>query len=275
MATTRGSSANAEGFERVGNVLKRVVSSREIRPGVDAQWIDPEEEQALTTDIATQLSALPTEIKDQDTYRRVVESLPLLKRAEDKVVSFFKEMKEAANRAHKAITTKESAQLKPIVDARSRMSRLKYGYEQEQDRIRRERERELQEIERKRREEEAMAQAAEVADTQPEMAEQIIEQAIAAPTPTVVLPSVTASVEVKGVGRSKPKYVWRFMGAPDHETGWKKLTPEQRQRVMSLIPRQYLMPDESAITAIVNGMSGNVQIPGIEIYDIGSTPVRG
>ena len=47
------------------------------------------ESQALATDIQGQLANLPTSIPDIETYRKVVESLPLLKKAEDKVVAFF------------------------------------------------------------------------------------------------------------------------------------------------------------------------------------------
>ena len=78
------------------------------------------ERQALASDIQAQLASLPTTIPDIDTYRRVVESLPLLKKAEDKVVGFFKDMKQRAYEAHKAITTKEAEQLKsmpPILKA--------------------------------------------------------------------------------------------------------------------------------------------------------------
>lgn len=34
----------------------------------------------------------------------------------------------------------------------------------------------------------------------------------------------------------------------------------------SKLPREYLMPDESAIRAVVNGLKGNTRIPGVEVY---------
>lgn len=263
------------GLEQVGQTLRRVVGASEVRPGVTAQWIDPAEEAELTSDISAQLATLPTTIPDLATYTRVVESLPLLKRAEDKVVAFFKDIKEAAHKAHKAITTKETEQLRPIQSARTRLSQLKYAFEQEQDRIRRERERVAAEAEKQRLEALALEEAAAVADSSPEMAEQIIEQAIAAPAPVVVLQNETAAVAVAGVSKSKPRYVWRYLGAADHEVAWNKLTTDQRARIMALLPREYCMPNESAITKLVTGMDGNIKIPGVEIYDIGSTAVRG
>ena len=106
---------------------------------------------------------------------------------------------------------------------------------------------------------------------------ELIEQAIAAPAPTIVLQSATAAVvnDVQGVGKSKPRWVWRYSGAADHTTAWKDLTPAQRERVLSLMPREYLMPDESRIGKLVTANDGNVKIPGVECFDIGSTSVRG
>jgi len=69
--------------------------------------------------------------------------------------------------------------------------------------------------------------------------------------------------------------VWRYLGAADEEPPWQKLPPEARARIMTLIPREYLCPNESLISKVVTGMDGNVKIPGIEVFDIGSTSVRG
>ena len=105
----------------------RAVVAEFTKVGELVQRFDvPEQErQALASDIKAQLDLLPKEIPNIETYRTVVESLPLLKRAEDRVVLFFRDMKDAAHKAHKLITTKESAQLAPIVAARGRLSQLK------------------------------------------------------------------------------------------------------------------------------------------------------
>lgn len=263
--------ATAQGFEKVGNVLRRVVDSRQLRPGVDAQFVDPEEEQALTTDIQAQLADLPTAITDDATYRKAKESLPILKRAEDKVVSFFREIKDAANKAHKAITKKESEQLTPITQARARLGSLIYGYEQEEDRKRREREREAARVEQERRQAEALEQAAAMSHDEPEMAEQVIEQAIAAPAPVVSLPSTRAAVA--GVSMAEN---WQFCyeGASTGEK-WKDLTSEQRERLLRLLPREVLCPDEAVIGKLVKALKSGTKIPGVRAYDAGSVRVRG
>jgi hypothetical protein len=252
--------------------MPAIAKSSEIRPGVVAQWVDPQEEQALTADISGQLSQLPTVIDSPETYRRAKESLPLLKRAEDKVLGFFVEIKDAAFKAHKAITTKETAQLKPIKDARTRLAGLIFNYESQLERIRRENERKAQEEEQRRRESEAVAEAEALSDQgAPEMAEQVLEHAIAAPSPVVILPS--AAVEVAGVSIREN---WQFLysgGSPGQK--WKDLSDDQRKRVIALIPREFLIPDESAIGRVVKAMKSGTKIPGVQAYDAGTVAVRG
>lgn len=228
-------------------------------------------ERALSTDIQSQLAALPTVIDSPETYRKAKESLPILKRAEEKVVSFFRDMKEAANRAHKAITTKESEKLAPIKKARADLSTLIYGYEREQDRIRREAEQQAADEERRRREDEALKAAEAMAPTSPEVAEQILQQEIAAPAPVVALPSTR--LEVSGVS-IRENWTFVYVGASPGQK-WKDLTDDQRKRALALIPREFLMPDESAIGRVVKAMKSGTKIPGVQAFDAGTVAVRG
>lgn len=228
--------------------------------------------QALSADIHAQLAQLPTSIPDVATCLKAKESLLVLKRAEDKVTGFFKDIKDAAFKAHKAITTKETESLKPIKDARQRLSGLIYGFEQEQDRIRRQREREIAENERRRREAEALEQAQEATTHgSPEMAEQILEQAIAAPPPVVTLP--TTATRVTGVS-SIANWQWRFAGCGTEAT-WESLSTDDRARILALLPREYLRPDEKAITKVVKALKGGTNIPGVDVFDAGTVMVRG
>jgi len=233
--------------------------------------VPEEQSRALSTDIQAQLAQLPTVIDSPETYRKAKESLPLLKRFETKVTDFFKDMKEAAHRAHRAICDKETAQLAPIKHARQNLSSLIYGYEREQDRIRRERERQAAEEERRRREEAALAEAEAVAPDAPEVAEQILEQEIAAPAPVVALPST--NVEVSGVS-TRANWQFVYQGASPGQR-WKDLTDEQRKRVLALLPREFLMPDEAAIGRVVKAMKSSTKIPGVQAFDAGTVAVRG
>lgn len=233
---------------------------------------DEAETRALGADITAQLANLPTAIADQATYIRAKESLPLLKRAEDKVVGFFRDMKKAASDAHRTICAKEKEQLDPIARARQHVSGLIYGWERKQERQRREREREAAEAERRRQEVEALEAAADLqAQGAIEMAEQVIEQAIAAPAPVVALPST--NVTVSGVS-TVANWQWRFTGCA---TGveWDKLAVADQQRIMTLLPAEYHRPDEKAIGKVVKALKGGTRIAGIEAFDAGTVRVRG
>lgn len=240
----------------------------------DVVSLDVPEDQvnALTTDIATQLGALPTVIVDINTYRLAKESLPLLKRAEDRVKTLWGDVKAAAFNAHRLITAKETEQLAPIKVARQRISTLIYDFEREQDRIRREQERALADARRQEQETEALTAAQQLKDQgAPEMADQVIEQAISAPAPVVSVPS--AAVAVAGVS-SRENWQYVYSGAsPGHK--WKDLTDEQRKHALQLLPREYLMPDESAIGRVVKAMKSGTKIPGVQAYDAGTVAVRG
>src|SRR3990167_29817 len=234
-------------FTKVGEIVQRFD-------------VPEQESQALASDIQSQLSGLPTVIADPETYRAAKEALPLLKRAEDKVVNFFRDIKNAAFKAHQAITTKETEQLKPIRDARTRVSSLIYGYEREQERIKRVAELEAARVEQERQQAAALeeAEALEAAGA-PEMAAMVIEQAIAAPTPVIVLPS--EAVEGTGVSMTA-NWQWRFVG-------------DDEERAMRLLPLEYCCADRSKITKVVKAMKKGTQIPGIEVFDAGTVRVRG
>lgn len=234
--------------------------------------VPEKEQQALESDIQAQLAGLPTVITDQDTYAAAKAFLPRLKQAEDKVLLFFRDIKDAAFKAHKAITAKESEHLKPIKTARDRLSRLIYDYERELDRLRREQEL----IESKRLQEQQQAQALEEAVALSdagavEMAEQVVEQAIAVPAPVVVLPS--PAVAVQGVSIAQ-NWQWKFAGCGSG-LSWDQLSQEERERVLRFLPREHMRPDDKAITKIVKAMRGGTRIPGIEVFDAGSVRVRG
>jgi len=239
----------------------------------------PEQEaKALSTEVQAHLANIPTKVTDLETCRRAKESLPLLKKAEDRVVTFFRDIKGASYNAWKAIVAKETEQLKPIQDLRKVLNGEVYRFEQAEQRRREEEARKIAEEERQRLQAQALEEAAALSETAPEMAEQIVEQAIAAPLPTVVLPDTT--VEVEGVS-SQANYKWHFVGTVPNELGetipWKKLTGEQQARIRSLIPRDYMVPDESGITKIVKAMGPGAAklVPGIAVFDAGTVRTRG
>lgn len=254
-------------FTKVSEVVKQITFD-----------VPEQETKALSTEVQRQLASIPTKVIDLETCRRAKESLPLLKKAEDHVILFFRDIKDAAFKAHRAITAKEAEQLKPIQDLRKILNGEVYRFEQAEQRRREDDARRIAEEERQRLQVQALEEAAALSETAPEMAEQILEQAIAAPLPTVVLADTT--VEVKGVS-SQANYRWHFVGTVPNELGetvsWKKLTDDQQARIRSLIPREYLVPDESSITKIVKAMGPTASklVPGISVFDAGTIRTRG
>jgi cation transport ATPase len=121
-----------------------------------------------------------------------------------------------------------------------------------EDRARQQRERE--ERDRRRREDEdraALEAAALEAAGDHALAASIVEEALAAPAPVVVLPDTTAGVEGLTFRR---RWLWRPQNA-------------------ALVPREFLCLDEKKIGAYVRAMKGSGAIPGLEIYCV-DDPVR-
>lgn len=117
----------------------------------------------------------------------------------------------------------------------------------------------------------ALEEAAALSGIAPEMAEQIVEQAIAAPAPAITLPP--RRIDVAGVSSSE-NWQFKYAGCASG-LDWDKLPTEDRERVMRLLPREYLRPDEKAIGKVVKALKGSTRIPGVEVFDAGTVRVRG
>jgi hypothetical protein len=169
-----------------------------------------------------------------------------------KVRAFFAPMKTAAHALHKAICARENAVVGPFeqVDAGLRKG-IQAFTQAEQQRIRAEEQRLAEE---RRREDQArvLAEAAALEQAgESAMAEAVVEQAIAAPVTTVVLPTVKSQV----VGlKTRTEYGFR-------------ITNEK------LIPREYMTVDEKKIGAVARAMKCTTTVPGIEFYS-SEVPVR-
>lgn len=177
---------------------------------------------------------------------------------EKEAEEFFAPMKQAAAKTHKEICNKENAVLKPLLEAKRYLSGQIGAFDQKLEQERREEEARLQ----KEADDRADAEAARLA------AEQAIEDAIALeqsgdvkgaeavlnhPVPVFVKsePVIlqTQLPKVEGVSGSKN---WKF-----------RITDADK------IPREYMVPDEKALGAVVRALKGKTNIPGIEVYPEG------
>jgi hypothetical protein len=141
-----------------------------------------------------------------------------------------------------------------------------------EDQKRKDEEARLAEQLRKQDEERAANEAAALEQSgQRELAAAVINEQIAAPARTVVLPNVRR--EVQGL-RTKRVWKWRFSGGPAPVKDILKETPPAvLERVMKMLPKEYCDPSVKTISAYVEAMKEKSAIPGITVY-YEDVPVR-
>ncbi len=203
------------------------------------------------------------EVTDAASMRRVGELLVEVVGHKKDVTSWFEPIAALADRFHKAITGRRVQVLAPLVAFEAKAKTNVDRFQREQDRLRREEEQRLAEDGRREEQRRLEAEAALLENRgEPELASQVLEQAIATQAPVVVLPSRTP--EVRGVSFSA-NYKWRPVGGD---------TPEGRARAVKLVPREFLCLDDKKLNAHAkaHGLSG--RLPGIEFYDAGTVRVR-
>lgn len=208
------------------------------------------EEGASVTD-ALSLQRVETRLVDVAGHRKEVES-------------WFKPLKDFAYRLHRMVCDREAAVLRPLTAFEALAKENAQAFRRQEERKRRDEEQRLQEIAR-REEQERLQREAELLEQrgEPELAAQVIEQAISAPAPVVVVPS--ALPETRGVAY-RANWKWRPIGGDSQEN---------RARSAKLVPREYLMLNDKALTAHAKVHGASARIPGIEFYDAGSVSVRG
>jgi hypothetical protein len=95
-----------------------------------------------------------------------------------------------------------------------------------------------------------------------QLANQVLEQAVNAPAPVVVLER--SLPDVRGVSTTA-NWKWRPVGGD---------TPQARARAVALVPREFLCLDEKKLNAHAKAHGASARVPGLEFYDAGSVRVR-
>lgn len=189
-------------------------------------------------------------IRTADDYKQAAEFKITLAGWRKKITEEFAPMKEAAHKAHKAITAKEGEYLKPITEAEATLKASIIKWQDEQEAIRRAEQARLEakaraaaEEERKRREEEALQVAIA------EGAEEIYVE----PAPYVPPPIAAPTYEkVTGLG------ITRRWGA--EVTDIKKLC---RAVADGVVPESYVLPNMPALNARASADKQSLIIPGV------------
>lgn len=188
-----------------------------------------------------------------EQYTEACEFVKAIAKTRKEVEGTFGPIKTKQYEAWKEAVAQENKFLDPLDKATSLVKGKIGGYLAEQERIRRAEEDHQREIARREAEARAMAEAAEL-ERQGEnhAAEQVIQEAVSAPPPVVVVPKAVA----KQVGIA-PRTVWKF-----------------RVVDSAKVPREYLSVDEQKIGQIVRAMKEMAKIPGVEVYSEDTVSVR-
>lgn len=225
--------------------------------------IQPEQAKGIGRDLEATMTGLvlrlgETTVTDLPSCQQAVDDRQAIGDAVKNVQKWFQPFKSAAHQLHKSLCDRENEILGPLlrVDGLIRESIAKY--KTEQDRIRRAEESRVAE-ERRRQEEARLLEEAAVMEAQGDIvaAAAVVEEALAAPTPAVVLPDVMR--QVQGL-KFRTTWKWRFVN-------------NDQQRALSLLPREYLCADEQKIGQVVRAMASATKIPGIEVY-ADEVPIR-
>lgn len=206
----------------------------------------PEFPEALT--LPEQAKAIV--ILNADDYKRAADFKITLAGWRKKITEEFAPMKEAAHKAHKAITAKEGEYLKPITDAEATLKASIIKWQDEQERLRR--------IEQARLEAEARAAAERERQQREEEALQTAiaegtEEVYVEPAPYVPPPIAAPTYEkVTGLG------ITRRWGA--EVTDIKKLA---RAVADGVVPESYVLPNQVALNQRAAADKNSLLIPGV------------
>jgi hypothetical protein len=193
-------------------------------------------------------------VATHEQYTEACDFIKAVARTRKEVEDTFGPIKQKAHAAWKETVAQENKFLAPLDQATTLVKGKIGSFLAEQERQRRAEEEKAREIARKEAEDRAIAEAAELArQGESKAAEQVIEQAVSAPAPVVVIPNAVQKQE--GIATRK---VWKY-----------------RIVNTSLIPREYLAVDEQKIGQVVRAMKDMAKIPGVEVYSEDTVSVRG
>lgn len=211
----------------------------------------------MSTELETQSTAIITQVRaigpvrDAATYTRKGEAIVSLKALLKVIKAHYAPMKEAADRAHKAVCTSENQMVNPLKALIDEQDADLVAWRREQERLRREEELRVQAEERKRAEDALVAEAAAAeASGEHAIADAILELPVE--TPRVVLPSSVPKVE--GL-RERPLY-------------WSAEVYSLKMLVQAVaegkVPLQAIQPNETFLNTQARAMKSTLAYPGVK-----------
>jgi len=203
--------------------------------------IDTKQLEIEVSNISQQAMAMT--VTDIVSYQEAGRVLLAFKEMDKNIKKYFKDLKETAYIAWKAVCNRENEELAKLSPGLNYLNKAMTSYKMEEDRKRRAEEERLRKEAVKREEEERLDAAIQAEkEGEPEVAEAILSESVYVPPPIVE----TQAPKINGLATV---------------TTWKwRITNE------ALIPRSYLMPDEVRINGVVKSLKSDCNIPGIEVY---------
>lgn len=211
-----------------------IVSSAEIVPCSDLQKQTP----------AIVKKAQAIIVANAEQYSLAGELLLDIKDLEKRIIGRFEEPKQKAHEAHKAITALEKELLLGPRTAKAVIEEKLAGWRDEQERARKLEQKKLQEAMEAQAEKDRASEikALQKAGKAKE-AKALAKEEIIVDVPTVVS-------EVPKVDGLSVRKQWKFEVTDD-----------------TLVPREYLMPDDGKIAKVVRALQGNTSIPGVRVWE--------
>lgn len=191
-------------------------------------------------------------IATADAYETACELLLGIKDLRKKIAETFDPHVRRAHESHKALVKEKADAEAPLTQAEGVLKAAIRDYDVAQERIRREQQRLADEVARRAAEDEALAQAAALETAGHQSGDEslvaeahaIIEAPIA---PLPMAPIQKATPKVAGVTLKKQ---WAF----------RVVNPD-------VVPRKYLVVNESAIRGVVKALGPAANIPGVQVYE--------
>lgn len=221
-------------------------------------------------------------------YTCAAEFLKAIKATQKKVTDFFAPLKTKAHEAHKAITTAEAANMKPLTDAEATIKRKMLTYSMEHERIRQEEERRLQAVkdEEKRKEREAAEAAAKIQREKEQEARRQIEEAqrkadasknaedaerlklkIEQAQKEARAAAAKAALQEEAANEAVSTKINLASTTPDVKGQSIKRIWKARITDVAKLDRKWMIIDDKAIQAFARATSGTVPQDGIEFYE--------
>lgn len=213
--------------------------------------ISPAEVEKFVPQIVSQAQQLI--VTSAEEYEYACTFLQFVAGRKKQVEEVFDPIVTKAYAAHKEAVAQKKKFMDPLVAAESAVKGKVSMFRMEQERIRRAEEQRLADEAKKEADDRALAEAAELeANGEKELADMVLQNAAEAPAPVVVLESPVPRQE--GIAKRKN---WRYEVIDE-----------------SKVPREYMIPSDVKIGAVVRSQKGLTKIPGVRVWSEDTVSVR-